>query len=163
MKITLTFLILTLTNFAFAQVGSKCFQADVRYGGHSVTFKTNGKKISGTFTVESNEEEMVKTYEFTGTRAGNVLKVKFGENELPDLTPFFELKSLNWTLSKIARKEILRIKIYGKNYEIDEYEDHLVDFEPCHTDYKLLLKRRKSFNSSKTKLRPPHHLTAGDK
>lgn len=139
-SLALTFLILTSAGFAFAQTESKCFQADSLRGGHIVTFKTNGNKISGTFTVASNDNETVKTYEFTGTRTGNILKVKFDENELPDLTPSSKLKSLNWTLVKIAGKEILRIKIYGKNYETNEYADYFADFEPCEPGYDALLK-----------------------
>lgn len=154
MKSLLTFLLLTLTGFTFAQTESKCFEADSLRGAHSVTFKIEGNKIAGTFTVESNDNEMVKTYEFTGTHTGNVLKVKFDEGELPDLTPSSEMKSLNWLLVKSADKETLRIKLYGKNYVTNEYKDYFANFESCEPSYDTLLKMAKSVRLI-SKHRPP--------
>ncbi len=109
MKITLAFLILTLTSFAYAQIESKCFQANSLRGGHTVTFKTNGNKISGTFTVESNDDETVKNYEFSETLAVNVLQVKFDKTVLPDQTPSSELKSWlnhNWFKFQTSKKGV---------------------------------------------------------
>lgn len=154
MRILLILLTLTLSSHAIAQSESKCFEADSLRGGHSVTFKIEGNKLAGTFTVESNDSEMVKTYEFTGTRTGNVLKVKFAEGEMPDLTPSSELKSLNWTLVKTADKETLRIELYGKNYETNEYNDYFANFESCEPSYLSLLKMAKSVRLT-TKHAPP--------
>ena len=154
MRVLLISLFLTLTGFAFGQSESKCFEADSLSGAHSVAFKIEGNKLVGTFTVESNDSEMVKTYDFTGTRTGNVLKVKFAEGEMPDLTPSSELKSLNWTLVKNADKEILRIKLYGKNHVTNEYKNYFANFESCELSYTGLLKMAKSIRLY-TKHAPP--------
>jgi len=153
MKITLTFLILTLTSFAaFGQRGeSKCFLNESLQGENSVTFETNGNEISGTFAVEnSGDSELSKTYEFTGTRAGNVLKVKFYEDELPNVAPSV-LKSLDWTLLKIDGEEVLRIKFHGKNYDTNKFADYDADFESCEPSYAALVKMAKPVRFAKGK------------
>ena len=152
MKITLAFLILTLTSFAaFAQGESKCFQNDSLQGANVVNFTMNGNKVSGTFSVEnSGDAESSKTYEFSGTLTGDVLKVQFAGNALPDVTPS-EMKSLNWTFQKTADKEILRIKFYGKNYETNRYADYFADFDSCEPSYAALTKTAKAVQFTKGK------------
>ena len=151
MKITLTFLLLTFTNVTFGQTESKCFQNQSLQGENSVSFVTNGNKISGTFAVEnSGDSELSKTYEFTGTRAGNVLKVKFYKNELPNVAPSV-LKSLTWTVLKISGEEVLRIKFHGKNYDTNKFADYDADFESCEPSYAALLKMAKPVQFAKGK------------
>lgn len=151
MKILISFLILTTAGFAFAQTESKCFQNQSLQGENSVMFETNGNKIAGMFAVEkSGDSELSKTYEFTGTRAGSVLTVKFHKNELPDVAPS-EMKSLNWTVVKTADKEILQIKFYGKNYDTNKYADYFADFESCEPSYATLTKRAKVVQFAKGK------------
>lgn len=151
MKNLISFLILTMASSAFAQTESKCFQNQSLQGEKAVMFQTNGNKIAGTFAVEnSGDSKLSKTYEFTGTRAGSILTVKFHKNELPDVAPS-EMKSLNWTLVKTADQEILRIKFYGKNYDTNKYADYFADFESCEPSYATLIKRAKTVQFAKSK------------
>lgn len=86
--------------------------------------------MSGTLAVESSDDAATKTYRFTGTRRGNVLTVAFAGNKRPDVSPS-ELKSLVWTLVRKGHRELLRIKVFGKNYNTNKYEDSFAYFEPC--------------------------------
>lgn len=160
LKIALTFLLLTLANFAaFAERSeAKCFFNESLQGEKSITFEMNGNKIAGTFAVENSGDggEQSKTYEFTGMLVGNALKVKFYGNELPDVAPSV-MKSTNWTLLKIAGEEVLRIKFHGKNYQTNQYVDYDADFESCEPSYAKLLKTAKpiQFAKGKTSASPP--------
>lgn len=152
-KITPAFLILTLPSFAaFAQEGkSQCFLNESLHGENSVTFEIKGKKIAGTFAVANNGDgELSKTYEFSGTLAGNVLKVEFYQNELPNVAPSV-LKSLTWTLLKIGGEEVLRIKFHGKNYDTNKFADYDADFKSCEPSYAGLLKMAKPVHFAKGK------------
>ena len=153
MKITLTFLILILASFAaLGQQGeSKCFLNKSLQGDNSITFEVKGNKIAGTFAVEnSGDSELSKSYEFTGTLVGNVLKVKFYKNELPNVAPSV-LKSLTWTLLKIGGEEVLRIKFHGKNYDTNKFADYDADFESCEPSYAALSKMAKAVQFAKGK------------
>lgn len=137
MKILTVFLILMSASFAFAQSESRCFQNDALKGTQFVNFKTNGKRVSGTFEYENGESELAKVYKFGGTMSGEVLSIKFENGELPDVAPS-EMRDFNWRLLKSGENEILRIKFYGKNYETNKYADYFADFEPCEVNYGLL-------------------------
>lgn len=154
MKIILAFLILTSASLtaAFGQRGeSKCFLNESLQGENSIAFEINGNKIAGTFAVEtSGDSELSKTYEFTGTLAGNNLKVKFHQNELPNVAPSV-LKSLDWTLVKIGDEEVLRIKFHGKNYDTNRFADYFADFESCEPSYATLKKTAQAVQFAKGK------------
>ena len=62
--------------------------------------------------------------------AVTLLTVAFAENKRPDVSPS-ELKSLVWTLVRRGNHELLRIKVFGKNYNTNKYEDSFAYFEPC--------------------------------
>ena len=128
--LTLFFLILAYAALCTAQSNSKCFRAEWLQGERSVNLKINGNKVSGTFTVGSGDDPDRKTYSFSGTRRGNLLTIAFAENKRPDVSPS-ELKSLVWTLVRRGNQELLRIKVFGKNYNTNKYEDSLAYFEPC--------------------------------
>lgn len=116
---------------ARAQSATKCFRADWLQGARVVNLKIDGNKVAGTFTVEGDGgAPNAGRYEFSGTLRGNTLTVAFAGGRLPDVTPS-EMKSLVWTLARDGGRELLRIKFRGKNYETNEYEDRLADFEPC--------------------------------
>lgn len=53
---------------AIAESESKCFQADALQGKRSVTFKIEGNKATGVFSIESDGED-VRAYEFSGKRS----------------------------------------------------------------------------------------------
>ena len=116
MKITLKFLLLTLTSYAaFAQNESKCFQNESLQGRSVVNFKTDGQMLTGTYSVEiSGDEKSAKTYEFGGNRRGKFLTVLFDRDALPDVAPSY-IKSVVWELVKAGDEEVLEITFYGKN------------------------------------------------
>jgi hypothetical protein len=152
MKITLTFLILTLASYAaFAQAESKCFQNESLQGRSVVNFTTDGETLSGTYSVEvSGDGEGVKTYEFGGSRKGKFLTVLFEQNVLPDVAPS-SIKSLVWTLVKTGDEEVLQITFYGKNYETNKYANYIAEFEPCEPSYAKLKKTAKAVQFAKGK------------
>ena len=128
--LALFFLILAYAVVCTAQSNSKCFRAEWLQGERTVNLTTNGNKVSGTFTVGPSDDPDRKTYAFTGTRRGNVLTVAFAENKRPDVSPS-ELKRLIWTLVRRDNHQSLRIKVFGKNYNTNKYEDSFAYFEPC--------------------------------
>ena len=86
--------------------------------------------MSGTFVVGSSDDPDVKSYPFSGRRRGNILTVAFAGNKQPDVSPS-EIKSLVWKLVRKGRWELLRIKVFGKNYDTNKYEESFAYFEPC--------------------------------
>ncbi|MEP6568647.1 MAG: hypothetical protein ABJC10_02650 [Acidobacteriota bacterium] len=71
-----------------------------------------------------------KTYTFTVMRRGTVIRVVFAENRQPDVSPS-ELKSPAWALISKGHRKLLRIKVFGKNYNANKYESSFAYFEPC--------------------------------
>ena len=131
MKIFLLLILLLTCGVACAaQNQSLCFQADWLHGERIVNLTINGNKVSGTFTVGASDNTDSRTYPFSGTRRGNVLTIAFADNKRPDVSPS-ELKSLVWALVGKGRRELLRIKVYGKNYNTNKYAESLAYFEPC--------------------------------
>lgn len=128
--LALFFLMLACAVVCTAQSNSKCFRAEWLQGERSVNLTINGNKVAGTFTVGSSDDPDRKAYSFSGTRRGNALTVAFAENKRPDLSPS-ELKSLVWTVVRRGNHELLRIKVFGKNYDANKYENSFAYFEPC--------------------------------
>ena len=126
----LLLLILTCGVICAAQTESKCFRSDWLQGERSVNLTFTGGKVSGMFVVGSSDDPEVKSYPFSGTRHGNVLTVAFADNKRPDVSPS-EIKSLVWTLVRKGRRELLRIKVFGKNYDTHKYGESFAYFEPC--------------------------------
>jgi hypothetical protein len=126
----LCLLILTCGVVSAAQTESKCFRSEWLQGERSVSLKIRGSKVSGAFVVGSSDDPSARTYRFTGTRRGNVLRVDFADHTRPDISPS-EMKSLSWTLVRRGNQELLRIKVFGKNYDTNKYEDSFAYFEPC--------------------------------
>ena len=124
------FLLLILLGCATAQTESKCFRSDWLQGERSVNLTISGSKVSGTFVVGSSDDPEVRSYPFNGTRRGKVLTVAFAGNKRPDVSPS-EIKSLVWNLVRKGRRELLRIKVFGKNYDTNRYEESFAYFEPC--------------------------------
>lgn len=133
---------LILSSVVLAQNEMKCFEKETLQGKQLVNFTMNGKEISGTFEYENGESELEKVYKFSGTLTGDVLRIKFANDELPDVAPS-ELRDLNWQFLKPAESEILRIKFYGKNYETNKYADYFADFELCEPSYAALAVKRR--------------------
>lgn len=116
---------------ASGQTMSKCFRADWLQGERVVKLAIEGNSVTGTFSVgDGGGAAPSKTYNFSGTRRGNLLSVVFEDNKLPEVAPS-EMKSLVWTLVQARGKESLRIKFSGKNYETNKHQENFADFESC--------------------------------
>lgn len=140
MKILIPMILLSSFS-AFAQ--EKCFHNDALKGTQFVRFTLNdGGKISGTFEYKNRESELAKKYRFGGALAANLLRVKFENNELPDIAPS-EMRNLRWKLIEKAGEEILLIPFYGKNYETEKYAEYVVEFKSCELNYQALANRAK--------------------
>ena len=132
MKMLRAFLLtLILTGCAVAQTETKCFQNAGLKDNHSVSFKIEGAKVSGVFAIERGyDASATEVYEFSGTRAANLLTIRFANNKAPaELPP--NMKSFVWTLVKSGDNELLKIKIHGKNYETGRYSTYTADYESC--------------------------------
>lgn len=156
-KFSLVYLLcifLAACSFANGQRVSKCFRADWLQGERTVKMLIEGSKVTGTFSVSSGggdgEQASDKVdYKFSGTLKGNTLSVAFARNKLPDLSPS-EMKSLVWTLVKASDQETLRIKVRGKNYETNSYEDSFANFESCDAlDYAAFAKTAQTVRFAK--------------
>lgn len=153
MKFTLTFLIVTLANFAaFAQSQPKCFRNETLQGRSVVNFTTDkNNALSGTYSVEiTGEEESARTYEFGGNRRGKFLTVLFEQNVLPDVAPSY-IKSVVWVLEKKGDREVLEMIFYGKNYETNKYANYRAEFEPCSPNHQVLSATAKPVRFAKGK------------
>jgi len=133
---------------AAAQVSEKCFKSNWLQQSHTIVFKIDGARISGTFTVSGDGEEM--NYDFTGTRAGNSLAVKFSGGKLPNISPS-EMRGLVWTLAQKGTEEILKIKVYGKNYVTNKYAVSFAEYGSCRPSYTAMLGKAKPVSFAKGK------------
>jgi hypothetical protein len=150
MKISLTVLILICAAEMFAQTQTKCFRNDGLRDNHIVRFEAEGGDVIGSYFVESDgsAEQPTQTFNFSGTRSGNALTVRFAADMPPGVAPS-KTKSLIWTLAQSADGEILRIKFYGKNYETNKYADYSADFVPCGPNFATLAKQAKRISFAK--------------
>jgi len=131
-------LILTSGLPAFGGIEELCFKNAGLKDEDTVTLNIDETRVTGTYKIMRDySSDTVETFDFTGTRTGKTLKVKFKGNKLPSPG----MKSLDWTLSEDGEKEILRIKFNGKNYDTNKFEDSLVDFESCEPSYAELAKK----------------------
>jgi hypothetical protein len=128
-------LLLTVNSMTFSQVIEKCFESDWLQQSHEIKFTLTGAAVAGTFTVSRDGEETA--YDFTGALKVGILTVKFTGGKIPDISPS-EMKGLVWTLSSKGAKgdsEVLKIKVYGKNYQTNKYEISYAAYEPCTSGY----------------------------
>lgn len=145
----LLLLILICAAGVFAQSQTKCFRNDGLRDNHIVRFEADGSDVAGSYFVETNgDAEQTQTFDFSGTRSGNTLTVKFAGDSPSGVAPS-KTKSLIWTLAQSAGGEILRIKFYGKNYETNKYADYTADFVSCEPAYATLAKQAKRVSFAK--------------
>jgi hypothetical protein len=165
-KVSMAYLLcifLAACSIASAQSVSKCFRADWLQGERTVKMEIQGSKVTGTFSVSNGGGEQASDgtdYKFSGTLKGNTLNVAFARNKLPDVSPS-EMKSLVWTLVKAGDQESLRIKVRGKNYNTNLYEDSFADFESCDAlDYAAFAKTAQTVRFAKGARSASFNLTA---
>ncbi len=110
----------------------KCFQSGWLQQSHYITFKITGTNVAGKFIVSRDGEDTA--YDLTGTTKGNILTVKFAGGKMPDISPS-EMRGNTWTIVSKGTEEILRIKVYGKNYTTNKYELSNADYKSCMPSY----------------------------
>lgn len=108
-----------------------CFENKGLKNQHRVSLTITGSKVEGTFEVSGYEESTsAETFDFTGTRRGNLLMVKF-EGAVPyERAPGTKHKPITWTFYKTS----LRIPIYGKNYDSGKYSVYSASYTKCKKD-----------------------------
>ena len=113
---------------AFGGIEELCFKNAGLKDEETVLLKIDESRVTGTYKIMRDySPDTVETFDFSGTRVGETLKVKFKGNKLPSPN----MKSLNWVLDDDGSKLTLRIKFNGKNYETNKFEDMVVEFEAC--------------------------------
>lgn len=149
MKILLPILILIFTASVFAQAQTKCFRNDGLKDNHIVRFEADGGDVAGSYFVETNgDSENKQVFNFSGTRDGKVLTVRFAGDAPPGVAPS-KTKNLIWMLDQSANGEILRIKFYGKNYETNKNANYSADFVSCEPGFAMLAKGAKRISFAK--------------
>lgn len=125
---------------ALGGIEELCFKNAGLKDEQTVSLNINESRVTGTYKIMRDySSDSVETFDFTGTRSGTTLKVKFKGSKLPSPG----MKSPTWKLVDDGEKQILRIKFNGKNYETNKFEDTEVEFESCEPSYAQLAKSAK--------------------
>ena len=100
-----------------------CFKNDGLKLQQTVSFTLTGARLEGTFESGGYDQNTsAETFEFTGTKHGSLLTIKF-QGRLPYELPKGS-RGIVWTIQ--AKK--LRIPMYGKNYTTNKYSNYTAAF-----------------------------------
>jgi hypothetical protein len=103
-----------------------CFKNEGLKQLQTVSFTITGNKIKGTFEVSGYDgSTSAETFEFTGTRSGNLLTIKFLGTIPYERPP--KTSKIVWTLGKTT----LKIPVYGKNYQTNKYSVYSATYRKC--------------------------------
>lgn len=102
-----------------------CFENKGLKVQQNVTMSVTGNKIEGTMESGGYETGNMETFDFTGTKAGSVLTVKFVGTVPYERAP--GTKKIVWTFSPTS----LKIPMYGKNYNTNKYSVYTASFGKC--------------------------------
>lgn len=103
-----------------------CFEHDGLEFHQRASFTINGNKIEGTFESGGHDvNTSSETFDFTGTRAGRRLTIKFDGNFPYELPP--GTKTIVWKLSKDA----LEIPMFGKTDQKNPASAYTAKFRRC--------------------------------
>jgi hypothetical protein len=121
----LFFLMIPAVSICRAQV-DQCFENKGLKELHTVSYTLTGNRLEGTFEVSNGDgTTSAETFEFTGTKSGNLLTIKFRGTIPYELPP--RARKIVWTLGKT----VLKIPRYGKNYETNRFAVYTADYERC--------------------------------
>ena len=138
-------MILTCGAIVSAQPQSNCFQFGGLKDKHAFRFQADGGDVAGSYSVERDyDAEQTETYDFSGTRTGNNLSVKFSTYAKLQTHPF-EIKSAILTLAKSGEAEILKVKFYGKG----KSAVYSMDLESCEPSVETLTRAAKRISFAK--------------
>lgn len=147
-KAILAFLFI-LSFLIIADAQSKCFVNEGLKDEHRIYLNISGANVSGEFViVRDYNDETRETFVFSGTKSGNNFNVKFAANKIPESFPP-RLKKFLWTMSTVGDKEILKLKLYGKNSETGRYSAYTADYDSCEPSYAELIKTAKRVSFAK--------------
>src|SRR5450432_1050786 len=108
-----------------------CFENKGLKNQDRVSLTITGSKVEGTFEVSGYDESTsAETFDFTGTKQGNILTIKFQGTVPYERAPGSKHKPIVWTLYKTT----LRIPIYGKNYDTGKYSVYSATYTKCKKD-----------------------------
>jgi hypothetical protein len=131
--------------------GIECFQNDTLQGKQSSNFNHGKIALRGTFEFENGESELARAYKFTGTLGANgALRVRFENDELPDVSPS-EMKNLNWTLLENEGRRNSTHKVLRKKLRTNKYADYSPISRRASLNYDALLKMAKPIQFAKSK------------
>jgi hypothetical protein len=128
-RLVLSFLCLLACSTPLALAGTDyCFEHDGLELQQRASFTINGNKIEGTFESGGYDKNTSsETFDFTGTRAGRRLTIKFKFRDSPpyELPP--GTKTIIWKLGKDA----LEIPMFGKTRRTNRSSAYTAKFERC--------------------------------
>jgi hypothetical protein len=126
-KILMTLLFCLIFGIVSAEAQTDhCFKNDGLKVQQTVSFTVTKNKIEGTFESGGYDQNTsAETFEFTGTKMGNLLTIKFRGKPPYELPP--GTKKISWTLGA----KTLKIPTYGKNYNTGKYSTYAASYERC--------------------------------
>jgi hypothetical protein len=127
MRLVLSFLCLLACSVPVALDAKEyCFENHGLKLQRRVSLTMDGNKIEGIFESGGYEKTTsFETFDFTGTRAGQRLTIKFDGNPPYELPP--GTKTIVWKL----RKGVLEIPMFGQNHETERSAAYTAKFERC--------------------------------
>lgn len=104
-----------------------CFENKGLKSTHQISFELEGNKIVEGYyeTIGDMPDTSAETFNFSGTKSGNVLKIKFAGTIPYERAP--KTTAIVWTLGK----SVLTVPTYGKNYNTNKYSTYQAKFEKC--------------------------------
>ena len=103
-----------------------CFKNDGLKVQQTVSFTITRNKVAGTFESGGYDQGIsAETFEFTGTRKGALLTIKFAGKPPYELPP--RIRRIIWTLGT----KTLKIPTYGKNYNTGKYSTYVARYVKC--------------------------------
>lgn len=121
-------LMLTLSMVSAAQ--EKCFFNNGLKDGHEIRYTLSGKTATGEFRVARDfDSDNAEIYPFKGTVTGSTVSVKF-VGEAPDSLPVSP-PTKRWTVLG----GMLRVTLYGKNYNTNKWGNYTVNYSACISPY----------------------------
>lgn len=104
-----------------------CFENKGLKSTHRISFELQGSKIVEGYyeTIGDQPDTSAETFEFSGTKSGNNLTIKFVGTIPYERPP--RTKAIVWTLGK----NVLIVPTYGKNYNTNKRSTYQAKYEKC--------------------------------
>jgi hypothetical protein len=120
------FFSLFLMIFTVSAQTDLCFKNDGLKVSQTVSMTVTGNKVEGTFESSGYDKSTsAETFEFTGTKSGNLLTIKFAGTVPYERVP--NTKKIVWTLGRTT----LKIPVFGKNYQTNKFTAYPAIYKKC--------------------------------